>query len=243
MKEAVTPNTYEPCPDFITSDHKPIRGSFTVKLNKSAPARPSTPKDNKSNKLIHFLISNIKCTNLPIMDSEIMGGLSDPYILFVSSPKNLTWKKAWPSTKTIFRNLNPVWDEETHLTLKHESCIESLDDLSGDMIYMVVMDYDQTSGDDFIGSVALNVQDLCANLKLSEENREQTTKFTDELNLQQTNISRPVVRNGQEYGMLECTVISAYLEPSEVTSFLRTAAKSRNMKFRDAKNKFFGLFR
>lgn len=34
MKGLVTPTVYEPCPDFITSDHKPIRGAFTVKLNK-----------------------------------------------------------------------------------------------------------------------------------------------------------------------------------------------------------------
>ena len=29
----VTPLLYEPCPNFITSDHKPIRGAYLLKTN------------------------------------------------------------------------------------------------------------------------------------------------------------------------------------------------------------------
>jgi hypothetical protein len=34
MNGNIIPMLYEPCPDFITSDHKPIRGGFAVKMNK-----------------------------------------------------------------------------------------------------------------------------------------------------------------------------------------------------------------
>ena len=34
MEDNVVPFLYEPCPDFITSDHKPIRGGYKVKMNK-----------------------------------------------------------------------------------------------------------------------------------------------------------------------------------------------------------------
>jgi len=32
MEDNVVPFLYEPCPDFITSDHKPIRGGYVVKM-------------------------------------------------------------------------------------------------------------------------------------------------------------------------------------------------------------------
>lgn len=34
LKDNVVPFLYEPCPEFITSDHKPIRGGYTLKTNK-----------------------------------------------------------------------------------------------------------------------------------------------------------------------------------------------------------------
>lgn len=198
---------------------------------------------NKHNQEIHFLISDIKCSNLPIMDSELMGGLSDPYVLFVSSPKALTWQKAWPSTKVIYRNLNPVWDEEIHLTLKHDGKIEDRNDLSGDMLYMVVMDYDQTSGDDIIGTVALNIKDLCSKLHFKKPDMRATIQFREKEGLQETEISKPILRNGQECGMLECKVTSAFLEHGQVKSFLKTAGKVRNAKFRNAKDKILSVFK
>lgn len=230
MKGAVTPVVYEPCPDFITSDHKPIRGAFTVQLNDNESTLH--PIINGNDHQINFLVSDIKCTNLPIMDVQMTGGLADPYILFVSSPKVLTWNKKWPSTKVIYRNLNPVWDEEIHLTLNHERRIESADQLSGDMLCMVVMDYDQASGDDVCGSVTLNVMDLCSKVSFNKRDHRKTMHFQRHDGLQKTQIRRPVLRNGQECGMLECTITSAYLAPGEVKAFRKTAGKIRNAKFR-----------
>jgi hypothetical protein len=146
-------------------------------------------------------------------------------------------------TQVIYRNLNPTWDEEIHLTLKHERSIESTKDLSGDMLYMVVMDYDQTSGDDIIGSVAINIKDLCSATQLKKPDMRATTHFHAKQGLKQTTISRPVLRNGQECGMLECTITSAYLEPGEAKSFLKIAGKVRNAKFRNVKDRVLSIFR
>jgi hypothetical protein len=177
------------------------------------------------------------------MDNEVMGGLSDPYILFVSSPKALTWQKAWPSTKVIYKTINPTWDEGIHLALKHDENIAHANDLSGDMLYMVVMDYDQTSGDDVCGSVALNIKDLCSKLRFTKPDRRQTMHFQEKEGLQTTQISRPVLRDGQECGMLECTIIAAYLESGQVKSFLKAAGKVRNAKFRNVKDRVISVFR
>ena len=223
----------------------------------NSPTNPPlpTPPTLKDDRQVHLLISDIKCTDLPIMDNELMGGLADPYVLFLSSPKRLLFERAWPSTRVIYRNLNPVWDEDIHLTLNHEACgegssVDSALSLAGNMLYMVVMDYDQTSGDDVIGSVALNLKTLCSQLKFTKcpqgkkkAHLRQSFAFQEEQGIQRTRIVRPILRNGQECGALECTVVSAYLVPGEVKSFLKIAGKVRSAKFRNAKERILASFR
>mmetsp|Transcript_6466 Transcript_6466/g.14595 ORF Transcript_6466/g.14595 Transcript_6466/m.14595 type:complete len:702 (-) Transcript_6466:819-2924(-) len=232
MADNVVPFLYEPCPDFITSDHKPIRGGYSVKMNRGPPGQTSSPAKTAlakhSERQVHLLVSDIKCTNLPIMDAGVMGGLSDPYILFVSSPKPMLWKQAWPSTKVIKKNLNPVWQQDMHLTLDQDACKD--DSLNGAMLFMTVMDEDFSSGDDVIGTVALNLNDLCST----------TTPFAT----QTTEISRPVLRNGQQqFGMLECTISSAYLTAKETKAFLKIAKRKVRSKTRHTSitNKIFAL--
>ena len=222
MVNNVIPLLYEPCPEFITSDHKPIRGGFAVKLNKSQNVMTHETLQERlhlhiNQPQIQVLVSDMKCTNLPIMDSELIGGLSDPYVLFVSSPKELLYSKAWPATSIITRNLNPVWDEDMHLTMDakgmRDGCLAE-----GSMLTLTVMDFDATSGDDVIGSVALNLNKLCSELDLSGPSSDK---------VQETIISRPILRNGQEYGMLECKLKTAFLAPKEVKSFLAGAKNVR----------------
>ncbi|KAL7532231.1 hypothetical protein ACHAXR_004507 [Thalassiosira sp. AJA248-18] len=249
MADNVVPFLYEPCPDFITSDHKPIRGGYIVKMNRGPSDQPSTKLTTtnsfQQNELqVHLLVSDIKCTNLPIMDAELMGGLSDPYILFVSSPKPLLWKKAWPSTKVIKRNLNPIWEEDIHLTLDRDTCSDGGNiSLNGSMLYMTVIDEDISSGDDVIGTVALNLNDLCSDLGSQEQNDPSSSSTRrDSSNIQQTKISRPILRNGQEFGMLECTISSAFLTGKETKAFLKNAKKVRSKtRHISLTNKIFGL--
>ena len=189
---------------------------------------------NHNERQVHLLISDIKCTNLPVMDNEIMGGLSDPYILFVSSPKPILWRKAWPSTKVIKRELNPVWKEDMHLMLDHDSCLDASGNMSlvGSMLFMTVMDEDFSSGDDVIGTVALSMNELCSELEMKQNKK----SFKDSVSstastsnpVQQTVISRPILRNGLEFGMLECTVSAAYLNAKETKAFLKRAKKVRS---------------
>lgn len=159
------------------------------------------------------------------MDPGVTGGLSDPYILFVSSPKPMLWKKAWPSTKVIYRELNPIWKEDMHLTLDHESCRDNEGnvDLAGSMLFMTVMDEDFSSGDDVIGTVALNMNELCSNLDFAGKVQRSATSTP-----QTTVISRPILRNGLEFGRLECTISAAYLNVKETKAFLKRAKKVRS---------------
>ncbi|KAM3599757.1 uncharacterized protein V6R79_010963 [Siganus canaliculatus] len=79
--------------------------------------------------------------NLAIRDR---GGSSDPYVKF-----KLGGKEVFRS-KTIHKNLNPVWEEKTTLVL---------DSLS-EPLYVKVFDYDFGLQDDFMGSAHLYVESL-----------------------------------------------------------------------------------
>ncbi len=221
------------------------------------------------------------------MDNELMGGLSDPYVLFVSSPKKLLWQKAWPSTKIISRELNPVWEEDIHLAVDSDSIHDGgrTPSLAGAMLYLTVMDYDMSSGDDVIGTVVLNLGNLCSELDLtnskessfnSKSHRSSTAEASDSsvkhafsrkvvhrrsstgdvstmelpvsnprdtlrrrrsaeiasrveskhrVCIQETVVSKPIMRNGLEFGRLECTILAGYLTPKETKSFLRITKK------------------
>jgi len=159
MSSNILPFFYEPCPNFITSDHKPIRGGYLLKTNRGLPGQPASISFKESDRQVHLLVSDMTCTNLPVMDVELasVGGMSDPYILFVSYPKSILWEKAWPSTNVISRNLNPVWEQDIHLTLDGDACRDDEGHVSfnGCMLYMTVMDEDFGSSDDIIGTVVL----------------------------------------------------------------------------------------
>ncbi|XP_008278984.1 multiple C2 and transmembrane domain-containing protein 1 isoform X2 [Stegastes partitus] len=79
--------------------------------------------------------------NLAIRDR---GGTSDPYVKF-----KLAGKEVFRS-KTIHKNLNPVWDEKTTLIV---------DSLS-EPLYVKVFDYDFGLQDDFMGSAFLYLESL-----------------------------------------------------------------------------------
>lgn len=244
MTNNVVPFLYEPCPEFITSDHKPIRGAFAVKLNKTEPtskqdlfASVITHNGTESDaveKKIQILVSDMKCTNLPIMDNELVGGLSDPYVKFVSSPKELLYSNfTWPKSSIISKTLNPEWKESYHLTMDGKGMKNGLE---GAMLMLTVVDYDATSANDVIGTVALNLNELVSELDLS--GRGSPGK------VQETYISKPILRNGQEYGTLECNLKTAFLAPKEYKSFLSGAKNVKTatkMSWKSKMNVFTGL--
>ncbi|CAG05381.1 unnamed protein product, partial [Tetraodon nigroviridis] len=79
--------------------------------------------------------------NLAVRDR---GGSSDPYVKF-----KLAGKEVFRS-KTIHKNLNPVWDQKTTLIV---------DSLS-EPLYVKVFDYDFGLQDDFMGSAYLHLESL-----------------------------------------------------------------------------------
>ena len=114
--------------------------------------------------------------------------------------------------------------------------------LNGSMLYMTVMDEDFSSGDDVIGTVELSLNDLCSELDTRGQNDHSSS--TRSFSTQRTVISMPILRNGQEFGMLECTISSAYLTVKETNTFLKSAQKVRaKRRKRSITNRIFGLLR
>ena len=189
-----------------------------MKLNKCKPVSVTSASmithDGRGviDEQIQILVSGLKCRNLPIMDSELIGGLSDPYVMFVSSPKELLYSKAWPTSSIISKSLNPVWNEDIHLTMDGNGMKNGLPE--GAMFILTVVDYDATSSNDVIGSVALDLNELCSELDLSGKKSDK---------VQVTSISRPILRNGQEYGTLECQLKTAFLASKDLKPFLSGA--------------------
>ncbi|XP_038661181.1 multiple C2 and transmembrane domain-containing protein 1-like isoform X2 [Scyliorhinus canicula] len=79
--------------------------------------------------------------NLAIRDR---GGTSDPYVKF-----KIAGKEVYRS-KTIQKNLNPVWNEETSLLIQNVA----------EPLYIKVFDYDFALQDDFMGSAYLDLTNL-----------------------------------------------------------------------------------
>ncbi|NXA49535.1 MCTP1 protein, partial [Nothocercus julius] len=72
------------------------------------------------------------------------GGTSDPYVKFKIGGKEVF------RSKTIHKNLNPVWEEKTCILIEHPR----------EPLYIKVFDYDFGLQDDFIGSAFLDLTSL-----------------------------------------------------------------------------------
>ena len=139
----------------------------------------------------------MKCQGLPAMD---MDGSSDPYILFVCDPLDLVKDDRspkeqknhgpykWPQTSYQKKTLNPAWKEKVKLCIP--SCPVSL--MNGAMLFLTVMDYDMSSQDDTMSTLALNLQQLAA---LPEGQDSKTIE-----------IDRPLLKYGREQGTIQCTI-------------------------------------
>ncbi|XP_075885865.1 multiple C2 and transmembrane domain-containing protein 1 isoform X3 [Nelusetta ayraudi] len=117
-----------------TSDEQPAVG---VSCSSTVPPERSV----HSSGMYKLEIELKRGHNLAVRDR---GGSSDPYVKF-----KLAGKEVFRS-KTIHRNLNPVWDERTTVVL---------DSLS-EPLYVKVFDYDFGLQDDFMGSAYLYLESL-----------------------------------------------------------------------------------
>ncbi|GMH99615.1 hypothetical protein TrVE_jg1807 [Triparma verrucosa] len=206
-------------------------------------------EDSDEGKVCHLIFSHMRATNLTEMDSQLAGGGSDPYVSFVPLTEHLLTHKhmkhvtklppghtaasyfyKFPKTKTIRHNCNPKWDDVIDLELnvknKHEL-------RHNKFIALTLMDHDDYSEDDVIGTVVLN---LCAFVHPDHGQKQGHTQRGDKEVMVKSNnsdssgasnigniisgifkssasfndsgnalsLSRPVIKNGMVQGHFEC---------------------------------------
>uniref|UniRef100_A0A674PPL8 Multiple C2 and transmembrane domain containing 1 n=1 Tax=Takifugu rubripes TaxID=31033 RepID=A0A674PPL8_TAKRU len=110
-----------------------------VGASSSSGVPPETPANSSG--MYKLEVELKRGHNLAVRDR---GGSSDPYVKF-----KLAGKEVFRS-KTIHKNLNPVWDQKTTLII---------DSLS-EPLYVKVFDYDFGLQDDFMGSAYLHLESL-----------------------------------------------------------------------------------
>ncbi|XP_034025949.1 multiple C2 and transmembrane domain-containing protein 1 [Thalassophryne amazonica] len=110
-------------------------------INIVGPSNADAPPQPPSPAMFQLDIILKKGNNLAIRDRT---GTSDPYVKFKIAGKEVF------RSKTIHKNLNPVWDERVSLL------VETL----RDPLYVKVFDYDFGLQDDFMGSAYLYLESL-----------------------------------------------------------------------------------
>ncbi|EPB73596.1 C2 domain protein, partial [Ancylostoma ceylanicum] len=105
--------------------------------------QPSKPSEDDVTSYVTLLVKiRLKeGQNLAIRDAS---GSSDPYVKFKYKDR-IVYKSS-----TIFKNLNPIWDEEFQMLA---------DDMTSP-IYIEVFDYDRFCTDDFMGSANIDISQV-----------------------------------------------------------------------------------
>jgi len=196
LRDNLTPLAYEPCGEFMTSDHKPIRGAFSIVPNKVSSKQRMVPKISR--KFFNLTFKDMQCKNLTALDID---GSSDPFLVFMTDPAKLLHDARSPkkqkncvkmripyvhSTKFIAKNLNPKWTDKMHFTLDRGWDLDT-------MLHVTAMDFDAASQNDTIGSIALNVH------KLVSMDEGATEK--------EITIEQPLIKYGTEEGSIKMTVV------------------------------------
>lgn len=192
LTENLKPLAYEPCVDFITSDHKPVRGAFTVTPNRTRDITNSTFDGQ-----FKLSIEKMKCFGLPAGDAD---GSSDPYLQFMWDSPNIVGEdvsftdkvrkmmkgktSVWPTTRYISKTLNPDWGDAKMSFLVKDCFV-------GQMLFIAVIDYDALSQNDCLAVVALNIQELIGMAERSES------------------ISKSLLWEGKEAGEIEFSVTTS----------------------------------
>ncbi|XP_051539065.1 multiple C2 and transmembrane domain-containing protein 1-like isoform X5 [Myxocyprinus asiaticus] len=123
-----------------SSEDELAKNASDLGINIVEPSNEGLPPPSKPG-MYQLDIVLKKGNKLAIRDR---GGTSDPYVKFKIAGKEVF------RSKTIHKNLNPVWDEKVSLL------VESL----REPLYMKVFDYDFGLQDDFMGSAYLYLESL-----------------------------------------------------------------------------------
>ncbi|CAJ1969738.1 unnamed protein product [Cylindrotheca closterium] len=154
LRTNLRPLGYEPCEDFITSDHKPIRGSFSIVPNDMIP-------NNTIEGRYRLEFKELECSEL--LDGE--GGSCNPFVRFIWDSIGMKeegmvkldfWRRRheFPTTSTKYKNPNPRWK-------RSYSLVTTTQEVRGDATLFVCV-YDQNVGksNSILGSLALNLQSV-----------------------------------------------------------------------------------
>jgi hypothetical protein len=187
LESFMKPLAYEPCVDFVTSDHKPIRGAFSIATNETIDALDLGCR-------FRMVFSDMECSDLPAGDVD---GKSDPFLMFVWDGIDMVQEnrrrfrlpvpftdQSWPRTSYISKNLNPRWkgQEVVLASTRHDVSTAGI-------LYVAAFDYDFGAPDDVLGTLALNIRQLVT-MNVGESNK---SFFFD----------RPLTANGKNAGQIK----------------------------------------
>ena len=145
-------SSFESVPAVTTSDHKPVRARFQVKLEEEIPLIPEEDYETCG---VMLKISDLSCCYLPAYDKHTKS--SDPYIVFDLVPNDIHNRSKHFKTPVIRRNLNPEWPGAEINILTH---VRSVKSLRACFLVASVFDHDRFSADDHIGRTVLDLGEL-----------------------------------------------------------------------------------
>ncbi len=175
----VTPRFFEACEQTMSSDHKAVRASFSVRISEGGAGirvdrnvlkwkgKKSSQTSGKRTdvNMLQFVVSDLRGENLEEMDSQMFGGGSDPYIIITTDPDGLILHKGVFSrleregvkSKVIKHDLNPVWTEDMSFSLASIDLVGLSRNAS---LIFSVWDEDLYNADDLIGVVSFPLRDV-----------------------------------------------------------------------------------
>jgi hypothetical protein len=286
LDDRIKPVAYEPVIDFTTSDHKPVRGAFKIRLNDRI--QPRHPQDRKRMSMstkqlfvrstrrlggthdskLHLFVSDIKCgfRKRAMAPDPIVVFMSFPYALMqqkVSKFSGLTSRfrttlgaeavdsgktkrkknrkdvSGFPRTRKLKSTYSPEWLEEVDFVIATYDKDGKPFDLTGSVIFVVVIDKAPTIEDKVIGVLPLNLAHLA--VSTSEHVRQRRKVSTGrwnslrdlfsgshEMEAPSTEASvadnrllhmkQPLTRYGKKTGWISMTVDSKWLLDNEVAA-------------------------
>lgn len=181
----------ESCIKFVTSDHKPIRGAFSLVPNvKMEPLKVEGD--------LQIVFRKMRCSGLPAGDSD---GKSDPYLMFLwdsvdlhsdnisllDKIRELWLGRSWPRTSFISKTLNPYW-RGSRMYFRASNTVIGADA----MLFVAAIDFDAVGKDEFLGGTVFNVREL---VRMDRGEPQKTIS-----------IDRPLTREGKFSGRLKCKI-------------------------------------
>lgn len=191
MSRYLKPGAFTSCEDVSSSDHKPVRGEFS--LITFSPRRQLTVTYDEKLRPRPFVLkmTNMRATNLSELDLIILGGGSDPYIVVTADPEGLLMTQiSTCKTSIILHNLNPVWKDTLTLYFASNDT-RSLMDCAH--LLITVWDYDSAKRDDLIGVCAVPFAQIL-------EDKSALEKGVD--------FTLPIYNNGLAHGTVYFTLTS-----------------------------------